>query len=66
MPPSLPLASASFFRLNATLQRWRARFLSDRHLHEFLWFCVPGVLAGFFVRAWLMAAMPYGYYHPGP
>ena len=39
-------------------------WLADRRLHEFLWFCVPGVLVGFFLRAWLTVAMPYGYYHP--
>ena len=33
-------------------------------MHEFLWYCVPGVLAAFGLRAWLMAAMPFGYYHP--
>ena len=43
----------------------RAReWLADRRLHEFLWYCVPGVLVGSFLRAWLMVAMPYGYYHP--
>ncbi len=36
----------------------------DRRVHEFLWYCVPGVLTGLLLRAWLTAAMPYGYYHP--
>ena len=40
------------------------RALSDRGLHEFLWYCVPGVLTGLILRAWLTVAMPYGYYHP--
>jgi hypothetical protein len=40
------------------------RFFADPRLHEFLWFCVPGVTAGLIVRAWLTLAMPYGYYHP--
>ncbi len=39
-------------------------WLADRCLHEFLWYCVPGVLVGLFLRTWLMAAMPFGYYHP--
>ena len=39
-------------------------WLADRRLHEFLWFCVPGVIVGLVLRAWLMAALPYGYYHP--
>jgi hypothetical protein len=41
-----------------------AGFLADRRLHEFLWYCVPGVLLGLLLRAWLTVAMPYGYYHP--
>jgi hypothetical protein len=49
--------------LNRFVQRWRER-LADRRLHEFLWFCVPGVLVGLALRVWLTAAMPYGYYHP--
>jgi hypothetical protein len=40
------------------------RFLSDGRLHEFLWFCVPGIVTGLVLRAWLTLAMPYGYYHP--
>ncbi len=39
-------------------------WLSDRRFHEFLWYSVPGVLAGLFLRVWLTAALPYGYYHP--
>ncbi len=39
-------------------------FLADPRLHEFLWYCVPGVLVGLVLRAWLMVAMPFGYYHP--
>ena len=37
---------------------------SDPCLHEFLWFCVPGVALAAVLRAWLMVAMPWGYYHP--
>lgn len=44
------------------LQRWRSRF-ADPRLHEFLWYCVPGVLAALIVRAWLTASMPYGQFH---
>ena len=44
-------------------QRMRAG-LADRRLHEFLWHCVPGVFVGLVLRAWLMASLPYGYYHP--
>ena len=44
------------------LQRWRGR-LADPRLHEFLWFCVPGVTVALIVRAWLTASMPYGQYH---
>lgn len=40
------------------------RCLADRRLHEFLWYCVPGVLTGLVLRAWLMIVWPYGYYHP--
>ncbi len=40
------------------------RILSDPRLHEFLWFCVPGVAIGLVLRAWLTIALPYGYYHP--
>ena len=39
-------------------------FLRDGRLHEFLWYCVPGVTAACVLRAWLMVAMPFGYYHP--
>ena len=39
-------------------------WLADPRLHEFLWYCVPAVLVGFCLRAWLTAAMPFGYYHP--
>ncbi len=39
-------------------------WLADRRVHEFLWFCVPGVTIALFLRGWLMTAMPYGYYHP--
>jgi hypothetical protein len=42
---------------------WR-RFLADPRLHQFLWFCVPGLAVGLIVRAWLTVAMPDGYYHP--
>ena len=38
--------------------------MQDRRLHEFLRFCVPGVLVALGLRAWLMVAMPFGYYHP--
>ena len=40
------------------------QWLADPRLHEVLWYCVPGVLVGLFLRAWLMVSMPYGYYHP--
>ncbi len=42
--------------------RWRA-WLASRSLHDFLWFCVPGVLVAVLVRAWLTASLPYGVYH---
>lgn len=45
------------------LQRWRAR-LADRRLHELLWYCLPAVLLGLALRAWLTWALPYGHYHP--
>ncbi len=48
--------------LNSLPPRWRA-FLASRPLHEFLWYCVPGVLVAVLVRAWLTAALPYGVYH---
>ena len=44
------------------IQRWRRR-LADRRLHEFLWYCVPGVVVAVLVRAWLTAALPYGVFH---
>ena len=44
--------------------RLRAVVLADPALHEFLWFSVPGVLVAFVLRAWLMIAMPWGFYHP--
>ena len=62
--------------MHSSLQRGR-RWLSERHLsrraralladprtHEFLWYCVPGILVAFLWRAWLMMSLPYGYYHP--
>ena len=52
-----------FLALNILSQRAR-RCLADPRLHEVLWYCVPGVVIGLFLRAWLMVAMPYGYYHP--
>ena len=33
-------------------------------MHEVLWYCVPGVFAALVLRTALMAAMPFGYYHP--
>ena len=45
-----------------TLQRWQ-RFLRDRRLHEFLWYCVPGVCAALLVRARLTAGLPYAQFH---
>ena len=48
--------------LNSSPPRWRA-FLASRPLHEFLWYCVPGVLVAVLVRGWLTAALPYGVYH---
>jgi hypothetical protein len=48
--------------LNSSSSRWRG-FLASRSLHQFLWFCVPGVLVAVLVRAWLTAALPYGVYH---
>lgn len=42
--------------------RWQRR-LADRRLHEFLWFCVPGVVVAVLIRAWLTASMPYGQFH---
>jgi hypothetical protein len=44
------------------LMRGRVR-LASSPVSEFLWFCVPGVLAAVLVRAWLTAALPYGIYH---
>ena len=44
------------------LQRWRPR-LTDARLHEFLWYCVPGVAVALVVRAWLTASMPYAQFH---
>jgi hypothetical protein len=40
------------------------RFRADPRLHQFLWFCVPGIAVGLIVRVWLTVAMPSGYYHP--
>ena len=37
--------------------------MRNRRLHEFLWYCVPGVVAALIVRACLTAAMPYGVFH---
>lgn len=45
------------------LSRWRAR-LADPRLHELLWYCLPAVLLGLALRAWLTWALPYGFYHP--
>ena len=45
-----------------TLQRWQTR-LRDRRLHEFLWYCVPGVCVALIVRALLTAGIPYGQFH---
>ncbi len=44
-------------------QRLRV-FLADGRVHEFLWYCVPGIAVGFVLRAAFMASMPFGYYHP--
>ncbi len=52
-----------FLTLNIPSQCLR-RSLSDPRLHEVLWYCVPGVLVGLFLRTWLMISLPYGYYHP--
>ena len=38
--------------------------MSDPRLHEFLWFCVPGVAVAAILRAWLMVTLPWGFYHP--
>ena len=46
------------------LRQRAGEFLRDRRLHEFFWWSVPGVLVAFALRAWLMVAMPFGYYHP--
>jgi hypothetical protein len=48
--------------LNSPFPSWRA-ILAGRSLHQFLWFCVPGVLVAVLVRAWLTWALPYGIYH---
>ena len=45
-----------------TFPRWQD-FLRDRRLHEFLWYCVPGVCVALLVRTLLTAGLPYGQYH---
>ena len=63
--PSFPLRFALRFAptLNPPLlQRWHRR-LRDRRLHEFLWYCVPGVVVAALIRVWLTASMPYGQFH---
>ena len=51
------------FSLNSPLvQRWRRR-LCDRRLHEFLWYCVPGVVVAVVIRALLTAGLPYAQFH---
>ncbi len=43
----------------------QARDISaDPRFHEFLWYCVPGVLVGLALRLGLMISMPFGFYHP--
>ena len=50
--------------ISRRLPRRGSAFIRDRRLHEFLWYCVPGVLVALVLRAALMVSMPFGYYHP--
>lgn len=58
-PPALKLTA-----LLSPLPHRLRRAARDPRLHEFLWFCVPGIAVAFVLRAWLMATLPWGFYHP--
>ena len=44
------------------LPRWQAALRSGP-LHEFLWYCLPGVVVALIARALLVAGLPYGQFH---
>ena len=62
LQPGSDLLCDSLSLNSPLLQCWRVR-LRDRCLHEFLWYCVPGVLVAVIIRAWLTACLPYAQFH---